>query len=77
MNAKQRRQLNRKTKFKITITRNHASESWMDYDNRAENAVEWVKKNCKGEYVIQNKFDSATFKFQKESDAVYFGLKWI
>lgn len=77
MNSKQRRQLNRKTKYKVTITRNHASESWIQYDDRSEKAIEWVKKNCKGEYHIINKFDSATFKFQKESDAVYFGLKWI
>ena len=57
MNAKQRRQLNRKTKYKVTITRNHASESWIQYDDRSEKAIEWVKKNCKGEYHI-NKIGS-------------------
>ena len=49
----------------------------MDYDNRAEKAVEWCKKNCKGEYVIQNRFSSGTFKFQKEAEAVYFGLLFL
>lgn len=76
MNSKQRRQLERKTKHKITLERN-SGEDWMDYDNRAEKAVEWCKKNCKGEYVIQNRFSSGTFKFQKEAEAVYFGLLFL
>jgi len=76
MNSKQRRQLNRKTKYKVTISRS-TSESWLDYDDRSEAAIKWVQKNCKGAYMIENRFQDATFKFQKESDAVYFGLKWI
>ncbi len=76
MNSKQRRQLERKTKYKITLTRG-ADESWVTYDFRSDDAVEWVKKNAKGEYVIKNRFAEATFQFQKESDAVIFGLKWI
>jgi len=76
MNAKQRRKLERKTKYKITLERN-SGEHWMDYDNRTEKAVDWVKQNCKGEYVIQNRFATGTFKFQKESDAVHFGLLFI
>lgn len=76
MNSKQRRQLNRKTKYKVTINRS-SSESWLDYDDRAEKAVTWVKRHCKGEYYIINRFQDATFKFQKESDAVHFGLLFI
>lgn len=76
MNAKQRRQLERKTKFKVTLER-RSEENWDDYDYRVEKAVTWVKKNTKGEYLIQNRFSSGTFKFQKESDAVHFGLLWI
>ena len=76
MNSKQRRQLQRKTKYKVTISRS-SSESWLDYDDRSEQAIAWVKKHCKGAYMVENRFSDATFKFQKESDAVYFGLKWI
>ncbi len=76
MNSKQRRQLERKTKYKVTLTR-RPEESWVTYDFRSDDAVDWVKKNTKGEYVIKNRFAEATFQFQKESDAVIFGLKWI
>ena len=76
MNAKQRRKLERKTKYKITLERN-SNEDWMDYDSRSDKAVAWCKKNCKGEYVILNRFSTGTFKFQKESDAVHFGLLFI
>jgi hypothetical protein len=76
MNSKQRRQLERKTKYKVTLQR-RGDEHWMDYDDRVEKAIAWVKKKSKGEYVIQNKFSSGVFKFQKESDAVHFGLLWI
>lgn len=76
MNSKQRRQLERKTRYKVTISRRDG-EMWLDYDDRAEDAVKWCKKKCKGEYLIKNGFSSATFKFQKESDAVHFGLMWI
>lgn len=76
MNAKQRRQLNRKTKYHVTIQRN-AGETWDDYDNRCEKAVDWIKQKCAGEYVIQNRFSSGTFRFQKEGDAVMFGLLWL
>jgi hypothetical protein len=76
MNSKQRRQLDRKTKYKVTITQREG-ESWLDYDDRSEDAVKWCRKKAKGAYVIQNGFHSATFKFQKESDAVHFGLMWI
>lgn len=76
MNSKQRRQLERKTKYKVTISRREG-EHWIHFDDRAENAVSWCKKNCKGEYLIRNQFSTATFQFQKESDAVHFGLLWI
>jgi hypothetical protein len=76
MNSKQRRQLERKTKFKVTLA-GRSGEDWMDYDHRVEKAIAWCKKKSKGEYVILNRFSSATFKFQKESDAVHFGLMWI
>ena len=76
MNSKQRRQLNRKTKYKVTLNRK-ISEDWLQYDDRSEKAISWVKKHCKGEYYIENRFSDAIFKFQKESDAVHFGLKWI
>jgi hypothetical protein len=76
MNSKQRRQLERKTKYKVTLER-RGDEDWMEFDERVEKAVAWVKKKTKGEYFIQNRFSSGTFKFQKESDAVYFGLMWI
>lgn len=76
MNSKQRRKLERKTKYKITITQ-RPGEHWLNYDDRAEDAIKWCRKKCKGEYMIENDFHSATFKFQKESDAVHFGLIWI
>lgn len=76
MNSKQRRQLERRTKFKVTITQ-RPGEHWINYDDRAEKAVAWCKKKSKGSYIIKNGFHSATFQFQKESDAVHFGLLWI
>ena len=76
MNSKQRRQLNRKTKYHVTLNRN-SGEDWMDYDERSDKAVDWCKTKCTGEYVIHNRFSSGTFKFQKEGDAVMFGLLWL
>lgn len=76
MNAKQRRKLDRKTPHKISITRK-GGETWLEYDDRAIEAVEWCKKKSKGSYVILNRFNDATFKFEKEGDAVMFGLLWI
>lgn len=76
MNSKQRRQLERKTKYKVTLER-RGDEDWDDFDYRVEKAISWVKKKAKGEYFIQNRFSAGTFNFQKESDAVHFGLLWI
>ena len=76
MNSKQRRQLERKTKYKVTLEQREG-EVWLDYDDRAEDAIKWCKKTCKGAYAVDDGFHKATFKFQKESEAVHFGLLWI
>lgn len=73
MNSKQRRQIDRKTKFKVKLNR-HGNEEWSAFDIRITEAREWCRKNCKGAYLIDNHFGDGKFKFQKESDAVYFGL---
>lgn len=76
MNAKQRRKLERKTPYKISLNRN-TGEAWDEYHDRSISAVDWCKKTCKGEYTILNRYGDPTFKFQKQSDAVIFGLLYI
>lgn len=76
MNSKQRRQIERKYTHAITLY--VQDERYYQFDQRMELARQWCKKRIKEKnWIRQADWNSSTFKFVKESDAVYFGLTWL
>ncbi len=75
MNSSQRRQLKRKTEHEITLHVNE--ERYFQFDMRIDKAKKFCRRKCKGFWVCSKDWNSATFAFQKHSDAVYFGLMWL
>ena len=76
MNAQQRRQFKRKTEHEITLHINQ-SERYFEFDMKVAKAKKFCKRKCKGFWMNEKDYNKATFRFQKESDAVYFGLMWL
>jgi len=76
MNSQQRRQHKRKTEHEITL--HNLSERYFEFDMKIEKAKKFCKRKCKGFWMHESKdYKSATFRFQKQSDATYFGLMWL
>ena len=76
MNSSQRRRNRRYFPFVVTIPASHA-ERYFQYDGRVEDAVAWCRKQLKKDtWQSAQYWDHSDFKFVKESDAVFFRLKW-
>jgi len=75
MNSQQRRQYKRKTEHAVTL--HIKEERYYYFDMRIEKAKKFCKRKCKGFWAHEADFNKVIFRFQKESDAVYFGLMWL
>lgn len=75
MNSSQRRQHKRKTEHAVTIE--IKEERYYQFDLKIDKAKKFCKKKCKGFWLCEKGWRSATFKFQSHSDATYFGLMWL
>jgi hypothetical protein len=76
MNSKDRRKFIRKYKHHVTL--HVLDERYYLFDERVDKARLWCKDNFeKDTWMRKVSWDSSTFKFVKESDAVYFALKWL
>jgi hypothetical protein len=76
MNSSQRRKSKREFPHIIklvAITGNH----YFEHDDQVLDARRWCRRNCRGGYAVDTKWDSAEFKFTTEKDAVVFALKWL
>ena len=75
MNSLQRRQYKRKTEHFIVLR--NETERYYQFDLKIEKAKKFCKRKCKGFWMHESDWNQVTFRFQKESDAVYFGLMWL
>jgi len=75
VNSSQRRKAKREYPHFIKLS---ARPGWayFEHDDMVQDARKWCRKNTKG-YIIDEKWDHATFKFTTEKDAVIFALKWL
>jgi len=72
MNSSERRIFKRKLNHTVTLY--IKEERYFQFDDRMETAKKFCKRKCKGFWFATIQDDHAIFTFQKESDAVYFGL---
>jgi hypothetical protein len=76
MNSAQRRKLKRAHPHFVTL-RADEGNPWFIFDNKAVDAKRWCDKKIKNKnYNVEHLWDSSTFKFASEGDAVMFALKW-
>ena len=76
MNSSQRRRQKREHKYTVVINSESYSR-FIDFDNAAESARKWCKKKCVGAWHLRDDWNTATFMFALERDAVFFALKWL
>lgn len=75
MNASQRRQYKRKTEHSVTLE--IKEDRYYQFDLRIAKAKKFCKRKCKGFWTFESDWNKGIFKFQKERDAVYFGLMFL
>lgn len=75
MNSLQRRQHKRKTEHSVTLE--IKEDRYYKFDLKVDKAKKFCRKKSKGFWLCEKGWNHATFRFQKESDAVYFGLIWL
>jgi hypothetical protein len=76
MNSSQRRKLKREFAHSITLIAK-PNIRYFEHDDMIYDARNWCRRNCRGGYVVNIKWDLAEFKFATEKDAVVFALKWL
>ena len=77
MNSSQRRRNQRHFAFVIAVPASHA-EQYFQHDEKIDDAVAWCRKRFKKDtWQATRYWDHSDFKFAKESDAVFFRLKWV
>lgn len=76
MNSSQRRRNRRYFPFVVTVSAKHP-ERYFQHDDKIEDAQTWCRKQLKKDtWQSAQYWDHSDFKFVKESDAVFFRLKW-
>lgn len=77
MNSSQRRRNQRQFAFVIAVPASHA-ERYFQHDGKIKDAQSWCRKQFKKDNWRSIQYwDHSEFKFVKESDAVFFTLKWL
>lgn len=76
MNSAQRRKLKREHPHVISLIAS-TSEKYFQHDERVMNAQKWCRRNCKGSWKTDSRWDHTEFKFANHKDATVFALKWL
>lgn len=76
MNSSQRRKAKREFPHIIKIVAT-TGKNYFEHDDQVMLARRWCRRNCRGGYAVDAKWDLAEFKFSTEKDAVHFALKWL
>lgn len=73
MNSSQRRTINRKHPYHISMI---GKRNYEFYDS-VDAAEKWCKKKCAGGFYSTACTDGVLFRFAREKDAVFFALKFL
>jgi hypothetical protein len=75
MNSNQRRKLNRKYPYSISI-KYSSGLRYFEWDDRVILMRTWCNKFARKGWTIKTRFDSSEFSFAQDQDRTLFILRW-